>query len=157
MRIVNIYEYLVRCPAKVVIQLAFGILDSFKRAETKEMSLTHICDKSVIRKSNIYKFLDVTGMACSHLYDSQFRLRIDLEEGQRHADTVVKIALGSRDTILHGQDFTDKLLRGGLAVRSGQSDYCQRLAVDYRHRAVPSCEILQCLQGIFHLDQTRIL
>ena len=56
------------------------------------MGLAHISHKTIVRKSNLYKFADVTRVARAHLDHGKLGLRIDFQQGKRHSDIVVQIA-----------------------------------------------------------------
>ena len=157
MRIVHIQEHLVRSSAEIVVKFTLGALHSLKGAETKKVCLAHISHKAVIRKCDIYEFLDVSRVTCTHLHDCKLSLRIDLQEGKRDTDTVVQVAFCCCDAILDRKDLSYEFLGGSLSVCSCQSDDCQRLSVDYSHRPVPSGKFLQGLERVLHLDQTRII
>ena len=49
MWIVHIQEDLVRCPSEVIIEFALCSLHSLKTSESEKMSLTDVCDKSIVR------------------------------------------------------------------------------------------------------------
>ena len=157
MRVVHIQEHLVRSSAEIVVKFTLCALHSLKAAETEQVSLTHISHKTVIRKCDIHKLLDVARMACSHFHDSELSLRIDLQKGKRNTNAVVQVAFSCCDAVLHRKDLSYEFLSGSLSVCSCQSDDCQRLSVDYSHRPVPSGKFLQGLERVIHLDQTRII
>ena len=74
MRVVHIDERLVRSTTKVVIKLALGSLHSLKTSETEQMSLADIGYQTIVRKSDIHKFLDISRMARTHLDNCELSL-----------------------------------------------------------------------------------
>ena len=157
MRVVHIQKHLVRSPAEVVVKFTLGALDSLEAAEAEQVGLAHISHETVIRECDIHKFLDVTRVACSHLHDCKLSLRTDLQKGKRNAYAVVQVALSCGDAVLHRKDFSYEFLSGSLSVCSRQSNDCQGFSVNYGHRPVPSCKLLQGLECILDLDQPRII
>ena len=65
--IVNIDEHFVCCPPQIIVQLTFCLHHSLETAESQQMGLAHISHKTIVRKSNLYKFADVTRVARAHL------------------------------------------------------------------------------------------
>ena len=156
-RIIHIEEHLIRSAAKIIIQFTLGLHDTLEGAEAQEVSLSDICYEAIIRQGDIYKFPDVSRVACAHLDDCYLCIRIDLKQGKRDSYAVVEITLRSRHDKTSGQDLTYKFLGSSLAVSTGQCDDSQRFAIDESHGAMPSCKLLKGLQGIFYLDKTRII
>ena len=101
MRIIHIQEDLVRSPSEIIIELALCSLHTLETAEAQKMCLTHIGDEAIIRKSDIHKFLYISGMARTHLYHCNLSCRIDLEKSKRNSDTIVEIAFCSSYIVLH--------------------------------------------------------
>ena len=101
MRVIHIYECLVSCSAKVVIEFTLCRLHTLKASESKKMRLADICDKSEVRKCDINKLLDVARMTCSHLYNCNLSCTINLEQCQWNTDAVVEIALCSSHIVFH--------------------------------------------------------
>ena len=157
MRIVHIDEHLVSRAAKIVIQLSLGLLHALKTSETEQMSLADIGYETIVRQSYLHQLLDVARVARAHLHHSKLCLRVDAQQSQRHSDAVVQIALGRSHTIFHRQHLTDQFFCCSLSVGTGQSNDCQRLAIDNGHRPVPARQLLQSLQSVIHLHKTRII
>ena len=96
-------------------------------------------------------------MTCSHFYDSELSFRSDFQKGERDTYTIIEIAFCCSDTILHGENLTDKFLSRGLSVGTCQCYDSQWFSINYGHRTMPSGEILQSPKSIIDLDKTRIV
>ena len=109
------------------------------------MRLAHIGYKPVIRKRNRSEGRYLSGMIGSHLHHCHLCLLRDAQQGERHSDVVVQIALRSGHTVSCRKHGTKKLFRSGLAVSS-----CQTYNRYAETGAVHPRQSLQRLQGIIN-------
>ncbi len=137
--IVRIQEYASVVCVNIVIELPLGFLDAVEGAETQQMGLTDVGDEAVVRLADHAETADVVRMAGAHFDDGKLGSGVDFQQGKGHADIVIQIAFSGRDTVACREHLRDQILRGGLAVRTGQADDRQPLPVHKRPLAVLPC------------------
>ena len=155
--VVNIQEYLVRCPLDVVVQFPFGLFHSLEAAESEQVSLAYIGYEPEVRKADGHEFLYVAGMACPHFYDGYFRLVIDFQEGKGYTYTVVQVSFRGSHIVAYGKDGLHQFFGRGLAVRPCQTDDCYGFSVYECHGSVPARKLLQCFQRVFRRNHSPVL
>ena len=101
-----------------IIQLALGLADTLEGAEALQVGTTHIGDEATGRLGRLYQRLDVARMRSTHLYDSNLRHIVQLEQRLGNTHIVVKITLRSHHAIALCQHGTNQFLGSGLAIRS---------------------------------------
>ena len=136
---------------QMVIQLAFGLDDSFERSETFQMCLTHIRDHTVIRFHDAGQRLDFTRMVRSHLDNSQLMLGSQPQQSQRNTDMVVQIPLCIKHLKPFLQHRSYQFLGSGLSV-------CTRDTDDTGSQLMPVIvsQFLQRFQAIVYQQDARI-
>ena len=116
------------------------------------MGLAHVGNQAVSRLAHPGEGRNVVGMVRTHFHDGDFRVRANAEDRQGYADIVVQVPLRGRDPEMRGQDFTDELLGGRLAVRAGQAD-----DRDFQLLPMVGREFLQGPEGIRETEETGVV
>ena len=109
------------------------------------MSLSDIGDETIVGTRNLTQLCNVHRMVGTHLDNGHLVFRAYLQQGQRHANLVVEIALGCQDTITLAEHSIEQFLGSGLAIGACDADdwYLQVLAME-------GSKILQGGQDIRH-------
>ena len=128
----------------IVVEGSLGLFHAVKGTESQEMGLADIGDYAVVRLAHFHEFFNVIRMAGTHFDYSDFSLRTNGKQGERNADIIVQIALGSLHIELCRKDGANKFLGGGLAVSTGNPYYRKSRRTDIF--AMMACKCLQCRQ-----------
>ena len=110
---------LARQPA---VEFGLGHDDALEAAEAFEVGAAHIGDESAVGVGDAAEELDFAQMVGAHLDDGNLGIGGDGQQGQRHAEVVVEVALGGRHAVALGENGGDQFLGGGLAVGAGDAD-----------------------------------
>ena len=107
------------------------------------MGTADVRDESTGGLCRLYQRLDITGMRRTHLHHGDIGLFIQPEQRLGNSYVVVEIALRGHDVITLGENGTYQLLRGGLAVGTGNA-YHRYLEL----AAVFARQVLEGLQAV---------
>ena len=128
-RIIRIDKGRTAVRSEPIVQLAFGILDSFETAESEQVCLTHVRNQTIVRIADGHEPCNVLRMARTHLYHCELRIRSYRKEGKRYTYIVVEVTLGSSHLELGRKHGSDEFLRGGLPVGPSQPYDSQPFAI----------------------------
>ena len=76
---------------KEVIEFSFRLDNSLERAESFQVSFTHIGDNTIIRFGYFTKKLDFSLMIGSHFNNGEVMFRFQPEQSRGHADVIVEV------------------------------------------------------------------
>ena len=145
MRIVGIVEGQATGLAQIVVKFALGLLHPFEGAEAQNVRLAHVGDQAAGGLGDLHQRGDLARGGRAQLDHGRARPGVDAEEGERHADMVVQVAVGINGFVLAGHHGAHQFLRGGLAVGAGDADHG-----DIELAAVVGGQILQRFQHVFN-------
>ena len=83
-----------------IVQLAFSLLYPLERAEALQVCPSDICYHAACGLCVVDEFLDVAGMACTHLYDSYVVAGIHTQKRFGYSHVVVEVALSVHYAVL---------------------------------------------------------
>ncbi len=109
------------------------------------MSFSYVGDNPIVGFGYFYQFLDVSGVAGSHFYNSEVMFCLQAEEGEWHAYRIIQISLRVQYVIFPGQYGGYKLFGSCLAVGS-----CNANDTRTQPAAVIIGQLLQGAQAIIH-------
>ena len=115
------------------------------------MSTSHVGDDATVGFHDVDKSLDVAGMACAHLHDSDLMVLGEAQQGLGHADVVVEVALREEHVVTLAQDGSKQLLGCGLAVGA-----CDAYNLCAEGAAVMQGKLLQGVQTVVGEDEPRV-
>ena len=144
----GIQEHFSSASMDVVVEFALRLLHALEASKALKMSASDVGDESEVSLSYAAESCYLAGMVGTRLDDGHFVLRLDTQEGERHADVVVQVALGAEHALPLREDGRGQFLGGRLTVGTR----------NLQHRSAPSPamvggQLLQSLQHIGNKDE----
>ena len=136
----------------VTIQLCLSLYDTLEATEAFQMRLADVGDEAIIGVSNMAEEVNLTRVVGAHLHDGNLSIRLDAQQGERHTDVVVQVALSVDDIVFLGQYRRDEFLGGRLAIGAGDGKHNS-----FALSAVIGGEVLQGLQSVIHDEDALVL
>lgn len=134
------------------IEFCFGIDNTLERTETLQVSLADISYEALVRESDIAEFADIAWVGSAHFDNGERVFFGKAEEGERHADLVIEIALSAEHVISEREGDIDKFLGGGFAVSA-----CDSEERDIELLAVVASQLLEGLKDIIDQNQSIVI
>ena len=105
--------------AHVAVELGFGLNNALKRAETFKMRFADVGDDAPVGIDDAGKRVDFARMVGAGFNDGEIVFGLDFQQGERHTDVIVEIALREKRVVSRGNHGGSELFRGGFAIGSG--------------------------------------
>ena len=105
-------------PADVRIQFGFRAHDPLKRTEAFQVGFADIGDQPTIGVDDVAQHRNLSGMVGARFHHRDVVRRREAQQGERHTDVIVQVALGVQHIVLFGQHRRRQLLGRRLAVGS---------------------------------------
>ena len=134
---------------EVLEELLLALLDPFNTTKPFQVGQAHVGDHAACRLGDITEVSDLSLVVGAHFHKGKPGVARHREQGERHPDVVVEVALGGVHLQVASDQRFDELFGGGFSVASGEPEYRRPETV-----AVSACRILQCGQAIRHVHQS---
>ena len=85
------------------VKFYLGLDDALKAAEAFQMCFPDVGDEAIVGVGDLAEEIDFTRVAGTHFHDGHLGVRLDAQQGERHADVVVEVAHRVDDVVFLGQ------------------------------------------------------
>ena len=117
-----------------------------------DMRRPDAADHADLRRGHFRQRREFAGMIHPHFHHAVFVILVEPDQGQRHADVIVEIALRRLRLETGAQHGRDQFLRARLAAAAGHAD-----GAHGKQLPVIGGKALQGLERVGHLDKTEVL